>query len=546
MITSAFLFRSLFLIACCSAMYGQGDESLSSVVHDPQKLLSLVKRIEPARGRFNKTLPTIVFTTSTTQCTGCCASAINLVINDMRRNNINVNSVVVVMSARSDQAGWLHSIFETDNIFIEEDNETAIALSADEFAPDMFVISPDGKLMTEVRDIQHQSTILDRLLSLRLPSKAAKPVSFDSDRQIKNFDGFSGGGVPVASLASVRNELVMFDAASVSVRGIGIADGKEKWDVKVTDSLIFYFRKPEDDQSLWSLLQRNYRPLIRITGLDARPTSSPSFRAVATFFTGYHKNPPGKMPESVFEKGICAVDFNSGAFGPVWKFNDRGRYFARSPIVFLGDKGFLASCSVNSISDSSTDPWHEIQKDSLYLFAWLKPGSREIRPCLPITEIESLYGITYNPQYVSLQCASRDGKTGFYLDEGNRMFLRLSIGDSSISARKFQPRGMLQALLSDSSSLEEGVFVADIATNGLIANVLLVDGRGKYDVLVLQTYGADGQFLSEHPIKTKPDELAGATLVGYSSDRLVMLSQWRKNGFRVGTIATDKIERALP
>lgn len=543
MTISAFLARAAFLIACCSALYGQREGATPSVAHDPQKLLSLVKRIEPAPGRFNKALPTVIFTTSTTQCTGCCASAINLVLNDMRRNNVNVNAVVVVMSARPDQAGWLHSIFETGNIFIEESDATAIALAADEYVPSLFVISPDGKLMAEVRDIQHQSDILDRLLSLKLPSKTPKPVSFDSDRQIKNFDGFSGGGVPVASLASARNELVMFDAASVSVRGIGISDGKEKWDVKIADSLAFYFRTPEDDPSLWSLLQRNYRPLIRLSGLEALSASSPSFRAVATFFTGYRRNPPGQMPEFVFEKGICAVDFHAGAFGPVWKFDDRGRYFARSPIVFLGDKGFLASCGVNALSDTGTD---NIPKDSLYLFAWLKPGHRDIRPCLKIAEIESLYGTAYNPQYVSLQCASRDGRTGFYLDEGNRIFLRLTIGDSSITARKFQPRGMLQALLSDSSSLEEGVFAADIATNGLIVNVLLVDGRGRDDVLVLQTYGADGQFLSEHPLKAKPDALAGATLVGYANDWLVMISQWRKNGFRVGTIKTDKIERALP
>lgn len=468
--------------------------------------------------------PAILIATSIRQCSGCCATATNIVTGAIASYGIDADVLVVIAADARGEGLALREQFKATHVAEDIDGLLESVFDADPGAPDLYIIGPSGNVLERRRDIQRNNAIpyaefiraglrpttpglpLVKGRSIRLAEPGRKIV--DAESPVLDMQGSE-----CSFIEPHHNAVYSFDTRT----------GRLARTIGDFDSLKFRFRSPDDDPRGWRLVDSLYSPMVSLAGI-LRGAPKGQMMIAAEFFTGYQQvDTSGPRSRMVMRRNRGIVTMEGGV--------RRIDLLPGAPLA-LGNPILLTNGTMLSVTIDEALLNGDVGRDTGSALSVFNLNNGSMVRIATLADCDSVTGSTFQPLLVGSLAESRG--TIFYASEGNRAFLRIAKDGGRYRTSRIEPGGTLQQLFaayqSDDSSVTEQVSLHDISADTTFLYVLLQDDRRspRSDRFVVQRYTPDGTYHSEFCVRTKNDEPVSAALLGASGQELLMLAKWKK------------------
>lgn len=508
--------------------------SIAQSSYDQSKVSAAIQQWTQKLKNFDKSKPTLLFTTSTTGCTDCCASAINNTIAEANKAHIEANILVVVGTPLPKEGLAIRKKFKTPNVSEDAADVLDSVFQANPTAPDMYVIDPNGRVLYYHPDLPHnyingisiQEHVSNSEASNKRTMHSLTPLQEDDDNII--------GEVRSVYMNRQKRTLEFLEPRQNSLYKFNVDDGKLIAVYAVDSSINWHFKRPDDREDFWTGLATFYSPLVRYEAVMHHPNTDTDY-VLSELFTHYtmtvdstRRSDAGNSSKADttvgWQKGPCILKVINGRVASVSKV-EQSPWFAYGEPAFLG-KDIIMPCLWEGALDENMPAQH--LKDSLYNFLIVEHETYKVKPVVRTAELETLSGRAFNRRYTGMVCSTTN--EFFYINRGNRVFLKGWRSGDSVLYSFLHLGGLL--------TQDSGIGVMDIATNRSSVNTLVLSKRTQDSLnqLYIQNYDMTGAFKKETAIRTDDDPILSAHIAGYDEKDMYILMKQRNTRWTMAKI----------
>ncbi|MBS1914607.1 MAG: hypothetical protein JST22_21670 [Bacteroidetes bacterium] len=492
---------------------------------------------------FNPAAPTIAFTTTTEQCSGCCASAINDIVRQIDAQQWKVNVVVLVGTEYPEEIAAVRKLFNPPNIIPDRSERTSIALGARQDTPCMIVIAADGTILYRWSDIQHNYVSSAVVSALRW--KVQPPATIRPAWEVRIAEAKENIILAAQSPNCVGDDLFFVDPRPNVIYDYSVVSGHLQRTFEIPDTVTFRFKRPADNPQYWTSVREHYAPLVKVE-YATRPKGSDTLRVLASFHTRYDSStmPDGKKLV-MWRREQCATSIQAGNVLGIQVIKESAGYI--SPEIVVDSVGnFIGPYTWDDGRDQLTK---EVRHDSGFVLARSSSSGAKFIPMVSFHDLEQQVKARLNPVIDPLICAGRSD-TLYFFDEVNGILCRVT-GGAAPSKPGLIPLWNGTALLSVAAVAKADTVallphaVPDIVHSDLTPTSLdavgLSYGEGRLDLVSIEEIGPrkqsnvvvhscalDGKITSEVAFARAGDEAVEASPIGYRDGCLMVLVKWKK------------------
>lgn len=252
-----------------------------------QKRLDAVHRWAQTSPTFQSSRPTLVLTCDVEACVGCSSTAINALCDEVRRESIDMNVMVVLVCRSGIEGKPFRKHFKGAHVAIDSEGIATDVFRATRGVADAFVVDSCGALAFQMSDVQHgYMNVLPHLRALAVPSGSlGRAARLQVVRRLVENDDFSMMNLTqpvfdnrgrVWAIEPNHHALMTFDSHDTSpIRTIGFENRLGR-----------YFQLPTQDTAIWSFLVSRYAPLVALYGIVS-PARHDTLVILGTLFVGW-------------------------------------------------------------------------------------------------------------------------------------------------------------------------------------------------------------------------------------------------------------------
>ncbi len=252
-----------------------------------QKRLEAVQRWAQTSPTFQSSRPTLVFTCDVVGCVGCSSSAINAICDDVQRESMDVNVMIVLMCRSGIEGRAFRKYFRNADVAIDSTGTAIAAFGASKRVADLFVVDSSGAIAFEMSDVQHGCMdTLPRLRALRVPgSSLGRASSVRIVRKLNEDDDFSMITL-TQPVCDNRGRVWMIEPKHDVLVTFDLRDTTGIRTISFEDRLGRHFQLPSQDTAIWNFLVSRYAPLVGLHGI-VFPARHDTLVMLGTLFVGW-------------------------------------------------------------------------------------------------------------------------------------------------------------------------------------------------------------------------------------------------------------------
>ncbi len=512
---------------------------------------------------FDRSRPTVMFTTSTMGCTPCCATAINHAINKLAADAAEVNILVVVATPIPREGLAIRKKFKTPNVAEDADGVLDTVFGADMILPDMYIIGPDGTVRLRHHDLQH--ALIDTLhyrQHLGDNEAVLTPIKTTTPRylaRLQEDDDHIISDLRSEHMNLKRGTLEFLETRQNAIYRYSLKSGALLKEIPADGSLALRLRDPNSRQDFWEDFAQHQSAMVMYESIAHPPNSDTSY-VLAQLYTRYlmeidssKKAADATQPNDTsvtFYKSQCVLKMLDDSVVAVDSVPE-------SPWLIVGGTVPLGPDLLSLGIWEGTlrgDATSRSMSDSAYSFIILKNTSYRSVPALRIADIEKLTQIPYRPRVFGPFCVSDDGDL-FYINQRNGIFIKGKRSDNGFIPLLLKVGGILEKArsfsLTDTSRPgtdlkappDERFYVGDISTNNRHVHLLVIDREESKLQIEMQAYDMNGRYLNSTRLHLDSDPVLSASIAGYDSTNIFILLKQKKARWTVASIPLKEVTR---
>lgn len=470
--------------------------------------------------------PFLVFVASVDQCAQCCAAAVNGMVRSASSHDAKFRAVVIVLSESKGEGVMLDSFFPGFTVVESKPEIVSRLLPIDRNGPSAFVIDSNGEILARFYHIQTfppSETVLESALSCAGSSSAGV-----HEFMLQESEKLLVGDILTPVLTHSGKTLSFVEPRQNAIYTYDVATGvlKNRW-LPPTE-LGMYYRFNSSDTAYWSELSRVYTPLVSILGLS-RLQKTDTLLALTMMFDHWDtsRNATGRLNLN-WRRNFSLINMVDSHWSAIRRISVNG-HVPQPPIVTT-----MRGAVTGSIWSNYEAPRGPGVKDSSYVLVSFALDSPVVRPLLPASAIDTLYGSVYDPSLYP-RLARVDDSSFLMVSTSNGIFGHVMIRENRIDLFKIVPNGLLDTAVRerDRDSTRRLSARGIVCGDGRFA-VVIADRRNSHAPrIVVQHYTQKGQFLSEAVVVSRNAELMESYVADSGDGTYALLLKWSDVRWRI-------------
>ncbi len=457
-------------------------------------------------------------------------------------NDIDANFTVVVICDAVKEGTQIKDRFPNALVVSDSKNIMKNNFNYEDIEQtNLYVINDSNRMVYEGVDVrENENKIKNYIHSIFLPIKHIKSLSISDKIKLKESGDFAIVDAVSPYVDEKQNKILFISSSTNTILSFNLKSGELVDKITVPDSLTLIYKRDIDSAYYWERMLHHHPQVYLMQILNE---NRDSIVARVQMFSldnpiNANKKYPYHKPVTNEETALLTIKpdhqysvypINYGSYN-WWKYR-----FKYSPILSIGNNSFLSRYYLLPFDNDSFFVAHYLSPidtmryshDSLTLFGLISQHY-DVENVYSIKDIENMYNIKYtiNENYVLY---SAPNGVIVYLDNDNKIFMKLNYFNDKLHTEKIQQCGLLmpgKIYLNEDSLSVLDIIVDDSNIFVMLQNTQNTEQKKKQ--IIIQSYRMNGEYNSEKVLDMNDeDEILSAQFAGIEKNKFDLLIKWK-------------------